>query len=172
MVSPSDASTVAGMLSENVLRYQETPGRESGWGSDTAVHAWSANPGRCQPDRSPNRPPLLNGPRTGSLSVSPPSVPWMRQMTFGAAPVKVTLVRPSACLKALFAPPSSWCDMGRTSTASTWLPLPWEAAGMGRVTVAAQPCVVDWLEVGVAISPEPRNVPSSQARNMPTCPVW
>ena len=107
MVRPSDASTVAGMLSENVVRYQETPGRESAWGSDTAVQAWSANPGRCQPERSPKSPPLFSGPRTVSLSVSPPSVPWMRQVTLGAAPVKVTLVRPSACLNALFAPPSS-----------------------------------------------------------------
>src|ERR1035438_4601520 len=151
MVRPSDASTVAGMFRENVVRYQETPGRVSAWGSDTAVQAESAKPGRCQPERSPNSPPLLNGPRTGSLSVSPPSVPWMRQVTFGDAPVNVTAVRPRACLNALFAPPSSWCDMGRTSTASTWLPLPCKAAGMGRLTVAAQPCTVDWLDVGVAL---------------------
>ena len=39
-------------------------------------------------------------------------------------------------------------------------------------TVAAQPGVVAWAEVGTGIMPEPRNSPSRPARNMPTWPAW
>src|ERR1019366_8343135 len=154
MARPSEASTPGGTCSRNVVRYHATPGRGSELGSVTPAQRWSGKPGRYQPARSPYRPPLLSGPRTRSRGASTPpavtsSVPWMRQVTAGEAPVKVTLVRPRACLKALFAPPSSWCDIGRTSTASRWFPASCAAAGIAVVTVDGQPWEGDWLDVGV-----------------------
>lgn len=37
------------------------------------------NPGRCQPSRSPYRPPSFMGPRTGSILEEPPELPWTFQ---------------------------------------------------------------------------------------------
>src|ERR1017187_9710859 len=90
MVRPSDASTVAGMLSENVVRYQETPGRESAWGSDTEVKAWSANPGRCQPERSPKSPPLFSGPRRDA-----PTTQETKEIRHSGAPCRHLTLEPT-----------------------------------------------------------------------------
>src|SRR6185437_9289435 len=164
---PTDASTPAGSFSVNVVRYQATPGSGSLCGSDTGVQLLSGYPGRYQPARSPNRPPLFIGPRTVSVRFSPPSLPWIFQEIAAAEPVNVTAVRPRAALLALLELPSSLCPIIRTITESLCVPLVCRADGIGNVAVAASTGLVEYT-AGVGSWLEPTNVPSSQASIMPT----
>src|SRR5947208_9813814 len=98
MVMPSEASSWYGMLSRNVVRYHEVPGWAVAAGTLAVDQVWSGKPGRDQPARSPNRPPLLTGPRTGSARSSPLWSPWIRQLIAGVtgaadAPVKAAEMR-------------------------------------------------------------------------------
>ena len=56
------------MSSANVVTKNPTPALPLGRPADSsrAVHSVPevSNPGRCQPERSPYRPPSLNSPRT------------------------------------------------------------------------------------------------------------
>jgi len=79
------------------VRYQATPGVLSCAGRLTGFHAESSKPGSDQPARSPNRPPVDSGPRTGSISCSPPRTPCSRHVTdVSAEPMSEALVRPRA----------------------------------------------------------------------------
>src|SRR3954465_9018884 len=102
MVSPSEASVSDGIRSLKLVRYHEVPAVADVSGTLRVPHDRSAKPGSDQPFRSPYRPPLLSGPRTGST----PAAPWMRHDTAGTAPSKVTPISPRPSLWASFTPPS------------------------------------------------------------------
>src|SRR5579871_836160 len=97
MVRPSEVSWSFGRSRFTVVPYQATPGVVSRVGRLTGFHAESSKPGSGQPARSPNRPPVDSGPRTGSISCSPPRTPCSRQVTeVSGAPMSDALVRPRA----------------------------------------------------------------------------
>src|SRR5438105_4379622 len=94
----------------------------------------------------------------------------MRQLSDGVAPENVTAVSPRAALCASLAPPSSLCAIGRTSTDSTWAPLPRRLEGMVKVAVAVQVLCVACDDVGTGCRCAPSGVPSSQAISRPWVP--
>src|SRR5262245_51559338 len=88
ITTPSEASCPAGTASVNCVRYHDVPATVVP-GTCRVAHAPSAKPGRCQPLRSPNNPPLFSGPRTVSAIVSPPALPWIFQVADSEAPLVV-----------------------------------------------------------------------------------
>src|SRR3954447_5885306 len=99
MIRPSEVSWSFGRSSGTDVRYQDTPGRMSLVGRLTVDQSPSGYPGSDQPARSPNRPPDDRGPRTGSISLSPPRTPCSRQVIdVSGAPVIDALVNPRAVL--------------------------------------------------------------------------
>ena len=119
------------------------------------AHEPSANPGRYQPLRSPNSPPVFSAPRTGS-AVS--TLPWIRQVTAVAAPASAAPVSPRASFCVSSARKSSLWPMFSTSTDTT-LPVPAATDPAGNVNVCLASPVL------------PRNVPLSQTDQTPARPV-
>lgn len=148
------------------MRYQVTPWRRSARGNSVSSQCSSVNPGRCQPLRSPNSPPLLSGPRTGSDAVSP----WMRQLALGEPPLKVTAVNPRAVLWESVERPSMSCAIRRTRTDRTRGACP-AACGTSKAAVAVQLPLRAVLLSGTGIRCVPSGSPSSHAISSPWVPV-
>src|SRR5438094_3498512 len=90
IITPSDASCPPGTASVNWVRYHDVPATVAS-GTCRVAQPVSRKPGRCQPLRSPNSPPLLSGPRTGSAIDSPPALPWIFQLAASADPLALVI---------------------------------------------------------------------------------
>src|ERR1051325_9632695 len=90
ITTPSDASCPAGTASVTCVRSHDGPATVAP-GTCRVAQAPSGKPGRCQPLRSPNNPPLLSGPRTVSAIVSPPALPWIFQLAASDAPLALVI---------------------------------------------------------------------------------
>src|SRR5262249_38537696 len=126
-------------------------------------------PGRCQRLRSPNSPPVLSGPRTGSAIDSPPALPWIFQVAVTAAPavlVIVAQIRPRPSFWASLTPPSSLWEALRPLTEIACPAAVRCAVGTVKLTVP----VVAGVVVPVASTFWPRYTPSTQACSSPAPP--
>src|SRR3954465_1615840 len=132
MVSPIEASLPAGTLRLNEVRYQEVPATAAGSGTGLVDQPEPGKRGRGPPGRSPERPPLLSGPRVVSTIAWPPASPWIFHVVGSVTEVEIS-PRPSFC--ASLTPPSWLCPSLRTITESTWLPPTRSAEGTAKEAV-------------------------------------